>query len=756
MAASSSLPYLPSPPAERFFRLSLFFLLFVSVATLATTGKLDAISSLGALVLMSVKGVRLWSGKPTELTSRGATFLVIGYLAFFPLDIFFLSRSYVANSSNPPLFAALIGVVHFLLFVMLVRFYSATSDRDSLFLAMLSFAAMLASAVLTVDTAFLLFFFLYLLFAVATFVGMELRRAATGAITPPQMAGRRNMDNRFTRALGFAAFSVAVGAIFIGGALFFLFPRVSAGYLGRTSLNPPLGTGFSEDVELGQIGELKQNSQVMMRIETGHAVGYPLLRWRGISLSTFDGTRWTAPEHDIMQLQASNDGWIYVNGGNRRSMLSGAGLLYTVVLEPMATDVIFVPGKPVTLQGNFSGQGNNSYGALRNNYLNRNSAGTIFNPFHNYAAIRYTGMSTLPVLDVRKLRTAGDAYPEDIQQAYLQLPPQLDERIPALAKQLTAKADNAYDKARAIEGYLRSNRFKYTLTIVGKPGDDPLARFLFDTRAGHCEYFASSLAIMLRTLGIPTRDVNGFLPGEYNDLAGDYVVRASDAHSWVEVYFPGNGWIVFDPTPDAPEGSASFLSQIQKYMDWMELTWEDWVISYDFAHQVSLAQSLQRGSRNWTESGREWFQHKQERGKEIFKSWQFTHAKLRYLLPLALVGMLVMLRLDLFSRLLTGLGFLFRVSWRPTAAANPALASRLYFEMLRILEKRGFARRETQTPREFADSFAETPEPKAVALTPVVREFTEIYAQARFGGAVCNTARMRDLLTQVRTRFRAS
>jgi protein-glutamine gamma-glutamyltransferase len=409
----------------------------------------------------------------------------------------------------------------------------------------------------------------------------------------------------------------------------------------------------------------------------------------------------------------------------------------------------------VTLQGNFSGQANNSYGPLRNNYLNRNDAGTIFNPFHNYAAIRYTGMSTLPVLEVGKLRTAGDAYPEDIQQAYLQLPPQLDARIPELAKQLTAKADNAYDKARAIEFYLRSNRFRYTLTIVGKPGDDPLARFLFDTRAGHCEYFASSLAIMLRTLGIPTRDVNGFLPGEYNDLGGDYVVRASDAHSWVEVYFPGNGWIVFDPTPDAPEGSASFLSQIQKYMDWLELTWEDWVISYDFAHQVSLAQSLQRGSRNWTESGREWFQRKQERGKELFKSWQFTHAKLRYLLPLALVSMLVMLRLDLFSRLLTGLGFLLRARWRPTAVANPALASRLYFELLRLLEKRGFVRRETQTPREFAASFMETPQPEAGKLSPVVREFTEIYAHARFGGAVCDTTRMRHLLTQVRTSLRA-
>ena len=104
---------------------------------------------------------------------------------------------------------------------------------------------------------------------------------------------------------------------------------------------------------------------------------------------------------------------------------------------------------------------------------------------------------------------------------------------------MAAKARTPYDKAIAIENFLRS-RFTYTLELSGKPGDDPLAHFLFETHAGHCEYFASAMTIMLRTLGIPAREVNGFLPGEFNDLAGDYIVRASDAHSWVEAYFPGH------------------------------------------------------------------------------------------------------------------------------------------------------------------------------------------------------------------------
>jgi transglutaminase-like putative cysteine protease len=759
MATSSALPSLAPPPAERFFRFALFFLLLVSLATLTTTGKLDRISSLLAILAMLFKGVRLWAGKTTEVSTRVATFLVIGYVAFLPLDIFFVSRAYVANSSNPPLFAALIGVVHFLMFVMLVRFYSATTDRDALFLAMLSFAAMLASAVLTVDTGFILFFFLYLLFAIATFVGMEVRRAAKGAIAPVLISAQRSRDSRLTRALSLATISVAFGAVLIGSALFFLFPRVSAGYLGRTSFNPPLGTGFSDDVELGQIGELKRDTQVVMRVETGHPIGYNRLRWRGISLSTFDGRRWTAPEHIINTISAAGDGWIYLGGAKRRNETAVPGMLYTVVLEPMATDVIFVPGVPIALQGNFSGQTSNPYGTVRNNYVHSDGAGSFFNPFRNYTAIRYTGMSNLPDLDVPKLKAAGQVYPSNIVRQYLQLPA-MDARIADLAKQVTAGSATPYDQAQAIEHYLRSDHFKYTLVITGKPGDDPLPRFLFDTRAGHCEYFASSMAVMLRTLGVPTREVNGFLPGEYNDLAGDYVIRASDAHSWVEVYFPGSGWIVFDPTPDVPEGSVSLLSRLQKYADWLQLTWEDWVISYDFAHQLSLAQTLQHSSRTWTESAREWFQAKQDRGKEWFKDWQFTHAKLRYLLPLGLVGMLVMLRLDLFSRLLGGLGLLLRIRWHPTAASNPQLASRLYFELLRLLEKSGFVRRESQTPREFAAALAGGPQSQglqtnAAGVSSAVREFTEIYVQARFGGTACDTSRMRALLIQVRATLRA-
>jgi hypothetical protein len=164
MAVSATIPAkLPALPAERFFRASLFFLILTSVATLVSTGKLDPLTCVIAPLALLYKGVRLWRSQPPELSHTKATWLVIGYLVFFPVDIFFVSRAFVANSTNPALLAALLAAVHFLVFVMLARMYSATTDRDALFLAMLAFAAMLAASILTVDTSFLILFFIFML-----------------------------------------------------------------------------------------------------------------------------------------------------------------------------------------------------------------------------------------------------------------------------------------------------------------------------------------------------------------------------------------------------------------------------------------------------------------------------------------------------------------------------------------------------------------------------------------------------------------
>jgi protein-glutamine gamma-glutamyltransferase len=743
MAASSAIPSEAALPAERFFRTSLSLLILTSTVALVSTGKLDVFTTFAAPLIVLYKGFRRWHGHTAELSYRAATWCVIAYLAFFPVDALILSRFMVGNSSNPPLFAVLLAAVHFLIFVSIVRFYSAVTDRDALFLAMLSFAGILAAAVLTVDTTFLVLFFAFLLFGVSTFTGMELRRGALGAVSQAPHA-HTERDRKLNRALGLSALSVAAGSIVLGSVLFFFFPRFTAGYLGRASFNPSLMTGFTENVELGQIGEIKKNSSVVMRVQTGKAIAYDRLRWRGIALTNFDGRRWSTLDRGAQKLGADFEGWIHTADLPRKADSPVAGMIYTVYLEPLATDAVFVPGKVTRLRGNFTGESSNSFAAIRRSYLVRDTTDTLTNPFHNYTGIRYAGFSLLPPLNAAKLRAAPAEYSGDIASAYLQLPRKLDPRIPELAKQITKNAKTPFDKAVAIESYLRT-RFTYSLNLTGKPSDDPLAHFLFETRAGHCEYFASAMTIMARTLGIPSREVNGFLPGEFNEFGGDYIVRASDAHSWVEVYFPGADWQVFDPTPPSAENENGFLTRLGKYIDWMEITWSEWVIGYDFGHQMALAQGLQRDSRDLSESLRAWYRRQQIRGRSWMKSW---HGGLSVLIPLVLLAFFILLRYEALSAAVRRLRLWWQLRSAKTARTNPQLASRLYAELLRVLAQRGLMRSVSQTPFEFAAAV------DSLNLAPAVREFTQLYAYARFGGAPCDTTRLRQLLDQIRAAVR--
>ncbi len=743
MASSIATPA-NSLPADRFYRTALFFLVLISVMTLVATGKLDLFTTILAPALVLYKGVRWWRGEPPELRQPVATRLVVAYLFVFPVDVFFVSRALAGDTPNPALYAALLAAIHFLLFVTLVRLFSVATDRDGLFLSMLAFAGVLASAVFTVDTSFLAFFLIFLLFAVAVFAGLEIRRGAAGAVFPP-LSADIHRERRFHRALSLAALSVALGAIVFGSVLFFLFPRFSAGYFARMGLQPSLMSGFTDNVELGQIGEIKKNTEVVMRIQTGEPVNYPLLRWRGIALTNFDGRRWYSTEVRGQVRQPAADGWITLA---RRGQMEGrpAGQVHFItLLQPLASDALFAPAQVMVLRGNFSGDAGTYYGAMRRSYLSVDSAGSIYNPSRNFSQIRYEGISILPVARPAQARFAGTDYPEEIRETYLQLPPNLDPRIPELARKISAGVNNPYDQSIAMENYLRTH-FAYTLNLTGKPGADPLAHFLFETKAGHCEYFASAMAVMLRTLGIPTREVNGFLPGEYNDVAGDYIVRASDAHSWVEAYFPGSGWITFDPTPPSNDQATGLFSRLGLYVDWFQLTWTEWVINYDFTHQITLARNVGQISTDWKKAWRNKFRRLQDRGMERLTEWQRAHGLLRFVFPIVLLLSLLVLRLDWLRSFFRWLSFAWQANLPVAERNNPQLASRLYAELLRLLEKRGFSRPEAQTPREFAASFA-----LQGGLAPTVQEFTNLYVQSRFGGVPCDAFRLRALLEQVRS-----
>ena len=212
--------------------------------------------------------------------------------------------------------------------------------------------------------------------------------------------------------------------------------------------------------------------------------------------------------------------------------------------------------------------------------------------------ISYKIYSDRKLPEINNLRLDEQPYSIDTRTRFLQLPLQFDERITQLATRITKNQNNRYDKAKALENYLQT-QFGYTLQLKAT-GEEPLADFLFNVREGHCEYFATAMAVMLRTQGIAARIVNGFQQGEYNETADVYVVRQSEAHSWVEVYFPGEDvWIPFDPTPFAGQftetKSAGIIGTINNYLEALETFWIEYFVAYDTAEQRSLFRSVKSG-----------------------------------------------------------------------------------------------------------------------------------------------------------------
>jgi Domain of unknown function (DUF4129) len=155
---------------------------------------------------------------------------------------------------------------------------------------------------------------------------------------------------------------------------------------------------------------------------------------------------------------------------------------------------------------------------------------------------------------------------------------------------------------------------------------------------------------------------------------------------------------------------------------------------------------VHQSSTDWNTTVRNWFRRTQDRGMHKLTAWQVLHGKMSVLLPALLVLGLLILRMDWIRKFFRWLNFSWRVRLSPEQRTNPQLASRLYAELLRVLEKRGFVRSPSQTPRELALAVALRPE-----LAPAVREFTDLYAQARFGGTPCEALRLRSLLQQIRT-----
>jgi protein-glutamine gamma-glutamyltransferase len=693
----------PAPPktVARFFEFSLLGMVASGYFAVATSGYLDlptAVLTLAALCLRTAMAAGILE---VQISSGFADALAISFVAFYPLDYLYISGTFLP------------ATLHFIFFLLVCKVLTARSTRDFTYLKVLAALELLGAAILSTSLSFFAFLALFLLFAIASFASGEVRIS-----TQQQRTVVRGGLRAFPRRLSVLAIFLFVGILAMTSALFFVLPRTARAALERFVPARYHLPGFANEVTLGQIGEIKQSSAAVMHIHKYVGEGPLDVRWRGTALTEFNGKTWfntkEAGEDIRMPLEHS------VTLKLDRRVRPGERLAYKVQLSEIAPETLFFAGTAQWISINVPGLHVSRGGSIR-----VTNAGT--------SGLRYHAVSVLEDESSTPRIPPEPLSPFDRDEMLL-LPDRLDVRIPRLSREIIEGSPTEDQKARAIEKYLRRN-YGYTLQLLPASVPDPLANFLFERRKGHCEYFASAMAVMLRTVGIPSRVVTGFASGVYNPLTGWQVVRASDAHSWVEAWIAGRGWRTFDPTPPDPGAMQNpFMARTALFFDAAEQFWQDWILSYDLERQITLASRVQQSSRGvrmtWMEGAVGWF------AGAARSSAGYAPAA-AVLIFIAIVA--VMLGPGA-SRWLRGAIRVRRLKRGEGVASDATL---LYQRMLALLERRGIQKPPWLTPSEFARVLPATP------LSPLVEDLTSAYVEFRFGGRRDVAPRMVQLLDRL-------
>jgi protein-glutamine gamma-glutamyltransferase len=686
-----------------YFRAFSYAMIAVAMLALVLAGGLSAGLAL-VFFLVMVAGWLLENSK-WQLPERYGLGIVL-----LSIPLFYLDWHYQKAIGEPTERLGVTALAHLIVFLSAVKLLQVKKDRDWVFLYLISFFEVLLAAGLSFSPVFLGTLTLYLLCGLSAVTAFEIQKARrslpateTRLLVPPdsrvfKKSGLRSWRTTEAARLPIVAVALLALIFVLALPLFLIAPRSGAAALTRSGGAVPNFIGFSENVTLGQIGTLKQNDTIVMRVRVDETQPPRDLRWRGVALDEFTGYGWRkSPQARQLDVITERGGFFKVDTTEALHRLT----TQTFFLEPLESPVLFAAPRLVALQGDLP-------------YVRVDEEGSIQTRRHDFERIIYKALSDTNEPRMDQLR--NDLLPLPVPYyRYLQLPERLDSRIAPLATTIVlhANANNRYDTAKAIESYLQQE-YAYSFDMKAT-GPDPLADFLFNVKSGHCEYFASAMVLLLRTRGIAARLVNGFLPGEYNDAASAYTVRQQDAHSWVEVYFPATrAWVTFDPTPPAGRTEpvrTGLAAQLQKYGEAIELLWFQYVVGYDKQEQRSLATSLQRSV----------FDYGRMASNVLNTLKQYLNGNV-----LAVVAGVTAFALTLL------LAFFSKRLWRWTragfvrsAADERAYSNVQFYERLTsLMEQRGVSRDKHLTPIEFANTLRSND----------VMVITRAYNRVRFGG----------------------
>jgi transglutaminase-like putative cysteine protease len=487
-----------------------------------------------------------------------------------------------------------------------------------------------------------------------------------------------------------------------------VFPRIGLGMLIFGGGRSQHVSGFGNNVELGGFGVIRSDPTVVVRVSSSKSLTKQqlrrVLRLRGTAFDQYDGRTWTRSEGEGMRMAPLGEYYPL------RRMEQDGDLTLRLVLDHLDEPVLFVPTGSVGLRIPQRGVP----GGPRERMLIERAHGFD---------IRYQSSEELGVVYEAVVSMADEERDVPVDREfdearYLEVPAG-HQRLTALARSLTEHLPDPAAKAQRLQTYLRGeDRFKYSLELPDTTGKPPLLAFVFDAKRGHCEYFSSALAIMLRGIGIPARNVTGFVGGEYNSYGNYYAVRQGDAHSWVEALLPGRGWATLDPTPASRElyNSNSPFAQVRAMVDAMRAYWMLRVVSYDLRAQVRAVRTMRDFFRgfSWPSFGRE-------------EARERTEAT-----PAGRLPPLHWLALGMVAATLVAVVLVFRKRKQEAAqrlSRSARQAQRLYRELEQVLAKRGRARPPHVTPEGHVRSL----EAEGFAAAPAVRVLTEAYLRARYG-----------------------
>jgi transglutaminase-like putative cysteine protease len=685
---------------DRYFELSVLGLVSSGYLAVLGSGYLDAPTAIAVAVGLLLRALMVLGVLRFTISGRVTAALTIAYICFYPADYFLLSRSFVT------------ATVRLVFFLAVVKVLTARAPRDYAFLGVIGSLELLSAAIVSANLTFFVFLAAFLVFGVAAFASAEIRRS----MRKPRYVARSG-PRRFSLRLASLTMLMSLGILLLTGFLFFLLPRTAQVAFRHLVPQRDHVPGFSNSMELGEIGEIQQRQGAVMHVRVGATPLPPGLKWRGMALTRFDGRRWSNPPDPGVPLRV-NKGLLTLADLHQR-WRTGTRIQYEVQLNPMVSDALFFAGTPELV-------------VINSPLVIRTSGNSYRLGVPNMEGLRYGAYAFLEETGVPEEPMEGVA-----TAAYLQLP-RLDPRIPALARRITEGAGSDEARARAIERHLQTS-YRYTTRLLSHEVRDPLAYFLFHRKAGHCEYFASAMAVMLRTLGIPSRIATGFVGGVFNPVSGWYIVRASDAHSWVEAYLPGRGWTTFDPTPfGGRTDSASLWARFGFYMDAADTFWQEWVLNYNLDRQLVLASRMENSGRSF---GLEWIDSLHAsaiRWRDAVVAWWRRHGIATVLVALAaLAAWLAGPKLWAWWLALR------RVRQARRGEARSSDATLIYGRMLRLLKRRGFEKPAWVTPSEFARML---PRPETAAL---VASFTAAYNDLRFGGNPGAAPRMMALLAEI-------